>query len=164
MRKMLIRTIDVVRRERASRASLGPIRPKHKVVDEKLAASGEEFRQRHLSLLALEDVFLLQLLPGQLAQLLGHRLTCLREFLLAHQKRPARLHPLLMRNHFVIHCFRCRHCGLLSLWIIRLRHFPHLGGAVSLGHAFASASRLRKAASPASAIWTHFGSGEAAAS
>jgi hypothetical protein len=34
-------------------------------------------------------------------------------------------------------------------------------GVISLGHAFAPASRLRKAASPASDTSTHFGSGEA---
>src|SRR5262249_62411429 len=37
-------------------------------------------------------------------------------------------------------------------------------GGVGLGHAFASASRFRKAVSPASDTLTHFGWGEASAS
>src|SRR5262249_17068318 len=37
-------------------------------------------------------------------------------------------------------------------------------GGMGLGHAFASASRFRKAVSPASDTLTHFGSGEASAS
>src|ERR1700756_2220305 len=114
MPQMLIRTIDVICGKRASMASLLPLRPKHEVVDNKLAASGKEICQRYLSAFAFEDILLLHLLPGQLAQLLGHRFARMGELFLFRQKFPTCLHPLLVRHHFVTYCFCCRHCELSS--------------------------------------------------
>src|SRR5262245_2380061 len=58
----------------------------------------------------------------------------------------------------------CHHTSLLSL-DVTFEFFYHLVlSLASLGHAFASAPRFRKVASPASDTSTHFGSGEASAS
>src|ERR1700758_1439360 len=128
MPQMLIRAIDVICRERASMTALLPLRPKHEVVDNKLAAAGKEICQRYLSAFAFEGILLLHLLPGQLAQLLGHRFARMGELFLFRQKFLACLHPLLVRHHFVTYCFCRRHLRFSSLWLFASASLSRLGG------------------------------------
>src|SRR6516164_3983831 len=61
--------IEIVGEERAARASFFPSRTEHEVIHNELAATVEQVVQRYLSLRAIEDVVLLDLLPRKFAAL-----------------------------------------------------------------------------------------------
>jgi hypothetical protein len=61
-------------------------------------------------------------------------------------------------------CELATHIGPESCGAARKGSVEALTGLLGFDHASASASRFRKAASPASDTWIHFGSGEASAS
>src|SRR5258708_830126 len=89
--------VEVVRPERARRASFLPVRAEHEVVDDKLALAGEEVGERLLPVRAVEDVVLLDLLPRQLLAFGRERVALLGEGLLAGEQALACLQPFVVR-------------------------------------------------------------------
>src|SRR5215831_16815458 len=88
---------------RAVRAPRIPIRHEHEVVDDQLAATGEELGQRLPALLALEAVFLPDRFPRQLAAQRRELITPARELFLLCEQGLACRQPLLMGYHAVVH-------------------------------------------------------------
>src|SRR5205823_586421 len=82
--------LEVVRPERADRTALLPVRAEHEVIDEQLAAAVEEISQRLLAVWALEDVLLLDRLPGKALSLLRQLVACACELLLLGEQLLAR--------------------------------------------------------------------------
>src|SRR5207245_1737631 len=80
----------------AGRAALRPVGAEHEVVDDELALAGEEVGEGVLSLGAVEDVFLLDLLPGELAPLGAQRIALAGESLFPGEKALACFHPLFV--------------------------------------------------------------------
>src|SRR6185295_10741962 len=80
------------------RAALLPVGAEHEVIDDELALAGEEVGERLLSLRAIEDVFLLDLFPWELATLAAQRIALACEGLLQSEEFPARFHPLVVRD------------------------------------------------------------------
>jgi hypothetical protein len=82
--------------ERATRATLVRLRPEHKVVDDQLAAPGEEVGERHLALGRVEEIILLDLHPRQGATLDGQSVAQSREFFFFAEQFLAGLSPFLL--------------------------------------------------------------------
>jgi len=55
--------------QRTTGAALNPVRTEHEVVDEQLAATGEEIGERFFAVRTVEYVFLLNFFPGKFAAL-----------------------------------------------------------------------------------------------
>src|SRR5205823_3356786 len=96
--QMLHGRLEVVRPERADRTALLPVRAEHEVIDEQLAAAVEEISQRLLAVWALEDVLLLDRLPGKALSLLRQLVACACELLLLGEQLLARLEPLVVAD------------------------------------------------------------------
>src|SRR5204863_5775110 len=86
----------------AARTSLLVGRAEHEVVDKQLRAPVEQFDQRLLPVLGLEDVPLVDADPGQLLSLLRDLLVELPELPLALVNRLDRSLPLVPRNNGMI--------------------------------------------------------------
>src|SRR5271169_6111580 len=71
--------VKMIRKERTARATFDPVRAELKVVDEQLAATGEEIAERFFSGWPVEDVFLLDSFPGKFAALLAEFVAQARE-------------------------------------------------------------------------------------
>src|SRR5580692_10475822 len=83
------------------RAPRVPVRTKHEVIDNELAAAREQLRQRLAALRALKLIILCYRLPGEPSPLLAQLLAQAGEFLLLRKQCLPRLDPVLMRYHFV---------------------------------------------------------------
>src|SRR5277367_1779524 len=70
MFKMRQSPVNMIRLERTPDTTLLPSRPEHKVLNNQLAASVKQIRQRLLAVWSIEDVLLLNTNPRQLAPLL----------------------------------------------------------------------------------------------
>jgi hypothetical protein len=88
--------------ERAAGATFVPVRAEHEVVDDELAAAGEQVRQRLLAVRAIKYIGLLDLDPGQLAALSGELIAQPSEFLLFGQEALAGGEPFLV-GHYLVH-------------------------------------------------------------
>src|SRR5205807_9134453 len=78
--------VEMVRPKRAMRATFLPARPEHEVIDEELALTAEQISERHLARRPLENVFLFDFDPGQLATLQVQFVAQFRELLFFNQK------------------------------------------------------------------------------
>src|SRR5262249_43968737 len=87
--------VEVVGPERAALAADVVLGREHEVVDDQLAAAVEQVGERLLAVRALEDVLLLDRLPGQGLPLPGHLVAGARELLLLSKELLARLEPLV---------------------------------------------------------------------
>src|SRR5471030_1033220 len=63
--EVIMDAVEVVRPVGAAGAALVPVWSEHEMLDDQLPAPGEEFGQGHATLGRLEDILLLDLLPGQ---------------------------------------------------------------------------------------------------
>src|SRR5436190_2433845 len=90
--------IEIVGPERADRAAGVVLRIEHEVVDEELATTVEELRQRLLPARAVEDVLLLDRLPRQGLPLLRQLVACTRELLLLRKELLASFDPLVVAD------------------------------------------------------------------
>ena len=61
--------VKMIRKEGTARATFDPVRAEHKVVDEQLAAAGEEIGERFFSGWPVENIFLPDFFPRKLAAL-----------------------------------------------------------------------------------------------
>src|SRR5207247_11438148 len=90
-------TVEIVRPEGAVLAALVPVRGEHEVIDDELAPAVEKLRQRLPALRPVEDVLLVDLLPGQGAPLAAQLVAQPGELLLLREEFPARPYPDLVR-------------------------------------------------------------------
>jgi hypothetical protein len=81
MFEMRENAVDMVRQKRAAHASLLPPRTAHEMVDNRLAAAGEELSERLLAVWLVEDLILLDYGPGQFAPLSAQLIAQTGEFL-----------------------------------------------------------------------------------
>jgi hypothetical protein len=91
--------VEVVGPERAALAAGVPARIEHEVVDDELAAAGEELRQRASSVRPLEDVLLLDALPRQVTSLAPQLVPQPRELLLLREQLLPLGQPLVVLHH-----------------------------------------------------------------
>jgi hypothetical protein len=82
-------SIEVVGPEGAGRAPLLPTRVEHEVIDDQLASSVKELRQRFLAVWSFKDILLVDALPGQIASLLAEPVAQARKFPLLNQEAGA---------------------------------------------------------------------------
>jgi hypothetical protein len=73
----------------------------HVVLDDELAAPGEQIGEAQLALGRVEDIFLGHLHPRQFAPCSGNALLLLRELLLFIQQIPPGCEPLVLRYDIV---------------------------------------------------------------
>src|SRR5258708_39276505 len=98
-------SVEVVRPERATRASLLPVRTEHEVIDDQLRTPRKEVGQRLFAVRSLENVLLVHSLPRQFAPLLTKLVTQSSKFLFLCQKLLASADPLILRHNFMsFHC------------------------------------------------------------
>ena len=95
---MLHHRLEVVGPERTDRAAGLVLGIEHEVVDEQLAATVEERGQRLLAFGSVEDVLLLDRLPGQRLPLSGQVVTRSRELLLLGKQLLARGKPVVVSD------------------------------------------------------------------
>ena len=115
MRQVNPRGIEVVGQERAGLASFFPVGSEHEMVDDQLAAAGEQIGERLRAVRAFEHVVLLDPFPRQFAALPAQFVPFPGEFLFSGQVRQARLQPFVSRHHFVV-SLRCSH-RISFLWL-----------------------------------------------
>ncbi len=72
MLEVLASGVEVIGQQRAPRADVVRIRREHVVIDEELAAAGEQLRQGLRPVAGLEDILFLDLHPGQGAAFGAH--------------------------------------------------------------------------------------------
>src|SRR5207245_4146423 len=96
--------VDVIEFERASDTALGPARTEHEVLDDQLAASVEQIRERLLAVRSVEHVLLLDLDPREIATLAAQSVAKSSEFLFLGQQFLASGKPLVSRYDPVLHC------------------------------------------------------------
>src|SRR6266566_137224 len=96
MVQVLNHRLEVVGPERANRAAGLILRIEHEVVDEQLASAVEELGQGLLALRALEDVLLLDRLPGQGLPMSRQLVARAREFLLIREQLRALGNPVVV--------------------------------------------------------------------
>src|SRR5258708_32101211 len=94
-------SVEVVRPERATRASLFRFRTKHEVIDDQLRSSRKKVGQGLLAVRSLENVLLVHSLPRQFAPLLTKLVTQSSKFLFLCQKMRPTPGPLLLRHNFL---------------------------------------------------------------
>ena len=97
------RTVEVVGEVGAALAALLPARREHEVVDDQLAAPGEQVGQGLPAVGAVEPVGLIDTLPGQLPAPRAEAVAPAGELLLLGQQRRARGQPLLVGYDLVLH-------------------------------------------------------------
>jgi len=71
----------MIRKERTARATFDPVGAEHKVVDEQLAAAGEEIGERFFSGWPVENILLLDSFPGEFAALFAKFVAQARQLL-----------------------------------------------------------------------------------
>src|SRR5262249_50689573 len=76
----------------------------HEMLDDQLAASVKEIGERLLATRAIEDVFLLDFDPGQLAALAAQLIAQPSQLLLLAQMLLTRSDPLVSGHDSVLHC------------------------------------------------------------
>jgi len=113
MLKVLTGPIDVIAQKRATATTLLPPRSEHEVIDDELAASLEQIRERHLPVRPFEEIGLVDLHPGQLTSLPAHFIVFSRGFLLFDQEPPAGSDPFLLRYNFWMFDF-----DVVHRWIV----------------------------------------------
>jgi hypothetical protein len=84
------------------------------MVDDQLAALGEEIGKRLRAVRTFEDVVSLNLDPRQFTALPAQLVALPGELLFSGQVRQPRLEPFVSRYHFVL-SLRCGHCSILSV-------------------------------------------------
>src|SRR6266542_1077650 len=94
------RAVNMVGHERAAWTAFLPIRSEHEVVNDQLAASGEQLGERYLAPRRIEVVVLLKLHPRQLAPLGAQLVAQPGEFFLLPQQLLAGRDPFLARRNF----------------------------------------------------------------
>lgn len=105
MVEMHKRSIEMIREERAARASSLPIRTEHEVIDDQLAAAIEEIGKRFPAGRRIENIVFLDLHPGQGHALRIDAIAQMRCLLLAGKQLTAGLQPYVSGNDLV-HCQR----------------------------------------------------------
>src|SRR6266852_332611 len=113
--------VEVVCPERATRASLFPVRTEHEVIDDQLRTPRKEVGQRLFAVRSFENVLLVHSLPRQFAPLLTKLVTQSSKFLFLCQKLLARADPFTFRDNFMV--FHCQtSIGLSNTDTTRLEH------------------------------------------
>src|ERR1051325_10918160 len=105
------------------RATFLPARSEHEVVNNELALAAEQIGERHLARRPVENVFLFDFEPRQLATLEIQGVALFGELLFFHEKLFAGSEPFFLRNDFAVFDaaggFDFRHNGLLCfIWDI----------------------------------------------
>src|SRR6185436_14142038 len=95
------RALDLVGAERAAETTLLPVGTQHEMVDDQLAAAGEQIAQRLLAVGSFEDVGLVDLDPGQLARLLAQLVLGAQQLLFLGQQVAAGGNPFVAGDGFV---------------------------------------------------------------
>ena len=93
MGEMPVCAIKMVRQIRAALTALLPIRTKHEVINNQLAAVVEKIGERFLAVRSIEDVLLFHFNPWQLAAMATHFVAQPRQVLLPRQQIPASDEP-----------------------------------------------------------------------
>jgi len=88
--------------KRAMLATFPPARSEHEVIDDELVLAAEQIRERYLARRPVENVFLLDFDPRQLAALKIQLVAQLRELFFFHQKFLASGEPFFLRNHLAV--------------------------------------------------------------
>jgi hypothetical protein len=89
--------IEIVGPERAALAAFLPVGTQHEVIDDELAAAGEEIGERLRAIGPLKDISLLDLHPGHMAAPGAQFVTGAGEGLFLGQERLARRQPFVLR-------------------------------------------------------------------
>src|ERR1700674_3698152 len=92
----------VVGAERAADATLLPTRAEHEMIDDQLATPVEQVGERVPAVKSVEDIFLLDLDPGQRPPLGAQLVAPASEFLLRDEQSRARGKPFLPGNNLGI--------------------------------------------------------------
>src|SRR6516164_1848288 len=100
---MLERALDMVDLEGAADAALLLSRRQHEMLEDELAAPGEEIAQAHLSLRGVEEIWLLDPDPGQLPALGAQPVAQPRHLLLSCKMCPTGDQPFLAGYDPVLH-------------------------------------------------------------
>src|SRR6266536_5373237 len=90
--------VEVVGPERADRAAGFVLGIEHEVIDDQLAAAVEELGQCLLAFGSVEDILLLDRLPGQRLPLSGQLVTRASELLLLREQLLARRKPVVVAD------------------------------------------------------------------
>jgi hypothetical protein len=85
----------MIRNDRAAGATLLPVWAEHEMIDEQLTASVEEIPEGHLTVRPIEDVFLFNFYPWQLAAPCAQLILESRDFFFLSEELFARLDPLV---------------------------------------------------------------------
>src|SRR5258708_1826759 len=93
--------------QRTTGAALNPVRTEHEVVDEQLAAAGEEIGERFFPVRAVENVGLLDFFPGKFAALLAEFVAESCELLFLFQECASGCHPVVVWYDFRAYCCAC---------------------------------------------------------
>ena len=97
-----VHAVEMVGPKRAMRATFLPARPEHEVIDNELALAAEQIGERHLARRPVENVFLFDFDPRQLATLKVQFVAQFRELLFLNQKLLAGDKPFFLRNHLPV--------------------------------------------------------------
>src|SRR5206468_11094519 len=93
-----VHAVDMVGPKRAMGATFLPAWPEHEMIDNELTLAAEQIAERHIARRPVENVFLFNFDPGQLAALKVQLVAELRELLFFHQKLLARDKPFFLRH------------------------------------------------------------------
>src|ERR1700677_2971946 len=125
--------IEMVGQVGATLAALRPSRPKHEVINHKLAAPTEQICKRNFSARSFELVVLLHLLPRQLAAQPADLVTLVSKFLFFLQKFFAGVNPLVVRNNVrTLNFCRCGCHSNLLYFEMRKSYSPTCRGEIFL--------------------------------
>jgi hypothetical protein len=95
------RALHLVATERTANTALLPLRPEHEVLDDELAAAGEQVGERLLAIGPVEHIALVNLDPGQLAALARQLVMCPKMRFLLGEQRAARCQPFVAGDGLV---------------------------------------------------------------
>src|SRR5580704_17096582 len=113
---MLERAVHVIGHVRAALAAFGRIGTEHEVVRRQLAALAEQIPQALFPLRAVEDIFLIDLRPRQLAPLASDLVAQSRQLFFHGEKVAAGTLPFALGNHGMIECGGRIHRELSWKW------------------------------------------------
>lgn len=102
MLEMLSRTVDLIREQGAAGTALLPVGAKHEVVDNELAASVEQVRERYRAVGGFKDIVFPDLDPRERPALLRQPVAFAGPRLLLGEQGSACLYPLGFRDDFML--------------------------------------------------------------
>src|SRR5215470_13987128 len=101
--------VKMIGEQGTARATFDPVRAEHEMIDQELAAAGEEIGESFFAVWPIEDVVLFHFFPGKFATLLAEFVAETRKFLFFFKEGGPSCEPLVVRYNFFVDCCTCYH-------------------------------------------------------